>query len=293
MPITVQCSGCKQQYTVPDAIAGKSVKCKKCGVQFPVPSKLAADRPVLMAEPLEKAPPDAAAATPAKGQRPEVPLAVWVGIFGGALGFAALVGVIMVVFGVWSPRPAQQTLPPPAPVAAPVTASAPPVAVSRAAVAQPAPSPPGEPRLDAAMGDVAIAVGEIEQALASVKDDASSRAAQQKMKAIQPRLAQAVQTVVDLQGKGAVPADTAKFQADSTRVTITVQKFLAEMPRLIAIPGGMDLALDDLVKACNELQKLPGTSLQSLGLGLQGLTPPTTPPAAPPAGQPVPTAPPQ
>ena len=69
------------------------------------------------------------------------------------------------------------------------------------------------------MGDVAIAVGEIEQALASVKDDASSRAAQQKMKAIQPRLAQAVQTVVDLQGKGAVPADTAKFQADSTRVT--------------------------------------------------------------------------
>ena len=105
MPITVQCSGCKQQYTVPDAIAGKSVKCKKCGVQFPVPSKLAANRPVLMAEPLEKSPSDAAPVTLTKGQRPEVPFAVWVGIFGGALGFAALVGVVMVVLGVWSPHP--------------------------------------------------------------------------------------------------------------------------------------------------------------------------------------------
>jgi hypothetical protein len=291
MSITVQCSGCKQQYTVPDAIAGKSVKCKKCGVQFPVPSKPAADRPVLMAEPLKKTPPDASAATPAKGQRPEVPFAVWVGIFGGALGFAALVGVVVVGLRVWT-RPAQQTVPAPVPVAVQVSTPAPPVAVSRPAVVQPAPSPPGEPRLDAAMGDVAAAVQEMEQALASVKDDASLRAAQQKMKAIQPRLAQAVQTVVDLQGKGAVPANAGRFQADTARVTITVQKFLAEMPRLMAMPGGMDLALDDLAKACSELQKLPGTSLQALGLGLQGLTPPATPPAAPPAGQPAPAAPP-
>ena len=128
------------------------------------------------------------------------------------------------------------------------------------------------------MGEVATAVGEIEQALASVKDDASSRAAQQKMKAIQPRLAQAVQAVVDLQGKGAVPANAAKFQADSTRVTITVQKFYPEIIRLMTMPSGMDL-LEDVMKASSELQKLPGMNLQAMGLALPGLTPPATPPA--------------
>ena len=99
MPITVQCSGCKQQYTVPDAMPGKSVKCRSARSNFRCHPSSPRTAPFSWRN-RWKVPPDAAAATPAKGQRPEVPLAVWVGIFGGALGFAALVGVIMVVFGV-------------------------------------------------------------------------------------------------------------------------------------------------------------------------------------------------
>lgn len=43
MPIPVECPGCHTQLTVPDAVAGKSIKCSKCQTVVAVPEPLSLD----------------------------------------------------------------------------------------------------------------------------------------------------------------------------------------------------------------------------------------------------------
>lgn len=38
MPTVIQCTSCKSQLTVPDALAGQAVKCPRCGVVFWAPA---------------------------------------------------------------------------------------------------------------------------------------------------------------------------------------------------------------------------------------------------------------
>ena len=140
---------------------------------------------------------------------------------------------------------------------------------------------PRESRLDQAMGEFAAAVDEILPILAATNDEATARTARTKLQAIRLRMARSAKTVAELQGKGAQPADAAKFQANQNRAAMAVQRLVPESIRLMSLPGTQELA-DELLSTLTEAAKLPGVNVPNLGIGLPGFTPPAAaPPAAP------------
>ncbi len=131
------------------------------------------------------------------------------------------------------------------------------------------------------MGEFAAAVDEILPILAATNDEATARTARTKLQAIRLRMARSAQTVAELQGKGAQPADAAKFQANQNRAAMAVQRLVPESIRLMSLPGTQELA-DELLSTLTEAAKLPGVNVPNLGIGLPGFTPPAAaPPAAP------------
>ena len=51
MPIAMTCPGCETDVSLPDTLAGKTIRCKKCGETFPVTAKVAAkSKPVVVVD---------------------------------------------------------------------------------------------------------------------------------------------------------------------------------------------------------------------------------------------------
>lgn len=121
MPITVECSSCRNRFGAPDHLAGKSVRCPSCTTTIKIPGEAAAPAPApARPSPAAAAPAKAAPKRPAQpmagGWGPQAPAAApsstpWALIIGLAVGVGgllllAIVGVVLfVVFAGGSDEP--------------------------------------------------------------------------------------------------------------------------------------------------------------------------------------------